>query len=275
MMLLVSVLTAALFGGSVASPSASQSCFDPITGEETNVGGYFKLPVRYGQTLWFASPATWKRFTASARDYQVNATVGPLKGHSGVPSLDGQTFRCPMCGSTQTVTFATPRVQLQHGQNIYFKCWGCVNMFLADPSKVLGVNVSSVHCLDGPPPGPKDIAYCPVTGERVNITISTNFLKFGVNQQIFASSTDAVNELKQRLASYFLGPQDFPRQVGPEGSPDMREETVSDPVDGTAVEITMKTPRIQFRHGQNLYFASYDQLNAFWNSVLQEQSLVV
>lgn len=275
MLLAAGVLTATLLGSSIAFSSADQGVFDPISGDETNVGSYFKLPVRYGQTLWFASPGTWKRFTASARDYQVNATVGPLRGHSGMPNLDGQTFRCPMCGDNQTITSATPRVQLQHGQNIYFKCWGCVNMFLADPLKVLGVNDSSTRCLHGPPPGPSDIAYCPVTGQEINITTGTNFLAFGVDQKLFASSQDAVNELNQKLAAHFLGPQDFPRKVGPQGSPDMRGTTVSDPVDSTSVKIGMKSPRIQFKHGQNLYFASYDQLNAFWNSVMPETPLVV
>jgi len=275
-MMSAKALIAALLGSCLSISSAAQRCFDPMTGEGTEVGSDFKLPVRYGQTLWFASPGAWKRFTGSALEYQVNATMPPLKGHSGLPDMSGQTFRCPMCGTNQTIDSMTPRVQLQHGQNIYFKCWGCVNMFLADPSKVLGVESPSVHCLHGPPPGPKDIAYCPVTGEKINITTSGNYRAFGGGQKIYVSSQDAVAELKQNLATYFLGASDFPRQVGPQGAPDMRGQNVSDAMDGwTNVEITMKTPRIQFRHGQNLYFASYDQLNDLWINALQQMTVIV
>ena len=191
--------------------------------------------------------------------------------------MQGRSVNCPNgCGEIE-VTASRPRIQLHHGQNIYISCFNCLNAILERPDGYFGNITARQHqqrdgdCLAEPPLGPTDEAFCPVTGQKLKIdakTVAVTFRAgpggFESGQKIFVASEDAAVALKARMAEYFLQGADLPLAEYHGGLPEMRNHTVMDPCSGGAVSVDLHTPRVQFRHGQNLYAADYRCINNFW-----------
>ena len=119
---------------------------------------------------------------------------------------------------------------------------------------------------DGPPPGPKNLAFCPVTGQNLTLTSDTPSLTFTNGQQIyFASGADA-GKYRASPRDYWLAPHDMPLPGidGMRGLPDLRGETRYCPRSNETIVIAMQTPRVVHRHGQAVYFCCFGCVTAFW-----------
>ena len=103
-----------------------------------------------------------------------------------------------------------------------------------------------------------------IDAKTVAVTFRAGPGGFESGQKIFVASEDAAAALKARMAEYFLQGADLPLAEYHGGLPEMRNHTVMDPCSGGAVSVDLHTPRVQFRHGQNLYAADYRCINTFW-----------
>jgi YHS domain-containing protein len=117
-----------------------------------------------------------------------------------------------------------------------------------------------------PPPGPRDIAKCPVTGAQFSIGKDTPRVNFKHGQELFFSSSDAAQKYFDSPRDYWLSPHELPLpgMDGKRGLPDLRNDTLYCPNSGEKMTITMKTPRVIHRYGQNLYFCCFGCLTQYW-----------
>ena len=93
---------------------------------------------------------------------------------------------------------------------------------------------------DGPPPGPKNQAKCPVTGEDIAIASSTASVQFTHGQKLYFSSENAASLYQKNPRNFWLSPHELPLK-GPDGKrglPDMRNATVVCPSSGENFTVT-------------------------------------
>ena len=126
--------------------------------------------------------------------------------------------------------------------------------------------VVSLTLAMGPPPGPKNIALCPVTGKNMTITADTPVVEFKNGQVLYFSSSEAAEKYRKQPRDYWLAPHDvpLPGYDGKRGLPDLRGEIRHCPYSNETMTIDMPTPRVIHKHGQNLYFCCYGCLTSFW-----------
>ena len=98
----------------------------------------------------------------------------------------------------------------------------------------------------GPPPGPRDQALCPVTGEKILITKDTAVVSLKHGQTLYFSSPDAASKYISSPRDYWLSPHEkpLPGMDGKRGLPDLRNSTVSCPNTGMNLTVGMGTPRV-------------------------------
>ena len=121
---------------------------------------------------------------------------------------------------------------------------------------------------DGPPPGPKNQAKCPVTGEDIAIASSTASVQFTHGQKLYFSSENAASLYQKNPRNFWLSPHELPLK-GPDGKrglPDMRNATVVCPSSGENFTVTMSTPRVIHRYGQNVFFCCFGCVSEFWTN---------
>ena len=118
----------------------------------------------------------------------------------------------------------------------------------------------------GPPPGPRDQALCPVTGEKILITKDTAVVSLKHGQTLYFSSPDAALKYISSPRDYWLSPHEkpLPGMDGKRGLPDLRNSTVSCPNTGMNLTVGMGTPRLIHRYGQNVYFCCFGCVTQFW-----------
>jgi len=118
----------------------------------------------------------------------------------------------------------------------------------------------------GPPPGPSDAAYCPVSGAPINITASTPSVTFVHGQKLYFSSAQAAAQYRASPREHWLTPTDtpLPGPDGMRGLPDLRGRTLQCPRSGESLHVDMKTPRVDHKHGQAVYFCCHGCITAFW-----------
>ena len=117
-----------------------------------------------------------------------------------------------------------------------------------------------------PPAGPKDQANCPVTGEALNITSNTAYVQFTHGQKLYFSSENAASLYRNNPRNFWLSPHELPLKGvdGKRGLPDMRNATVFCPSSGEKFTVTMSTPRVIHRYGQNVFFCCFGCVAGFW-----------
>eukprot|EP00466_Bigelowiella_natans_P009724 jgi/Bigna1/54718/estExt_Genewise1Plus.C_410023 len=119
---------------------------------------------------------------------------------------------------------------------------------------------------DGPPAGPRNKALCPVTGASINISSKTPAVGFKNGQKIYFSSEEAAKAYRTSPRDFWLSPQDMPLTGvdGARGLPDLRGSYIQCPVSGENMTITMKTPRVDQKNGQAVYFCCHGCISMFW-----------
>ena len=117
-----------------------------------------------------------------------------------------------------------------------------------------------------PPLGPRNKAICPVTGEAIEIVPSTPTVTFINNQRLYFSSTTAATSYVKSPRDFWLSPHDLPLPGvdGKRGLPDLRNETRRCPFTNETMTISMQTPRVIHKHGQNVYFCCFGCVTSFW-----------
>ena len=117
-----------------------------------------------------------------------------------------------------------------------------------------------------PPPGPRNQANCPVTGVAINITQSTPAVLFDNGQQLYFATTTAATLYARTPRNYWLSPHEKPLagMDGKRGLPDLRNETRHCPFTNESMVISMQTPRVIHRHGQNVFFCCFGCVTSFW-----------
>ena len=117
-----------------------------------------------------------------------------------------------------------------------------------------------------PPPGPRNKAICPVSGDAIIIISSTPTVNFINDQQLFFSSETAATSYMKSPRDYWLAPHDLPLEGidGKRGLPDLRNETRRCPFTNETMTISMQTPRVIHKHGQNVYFCCFGCVTSFW-----------
>lgn len=120
--------------------------------------------------------------------------------------------------------------------------------------------------LGEPPLGPRNAARCPVTGVNITVGNSTPTVHFKHGQSLYFSSHDAADKYRASPRDYWLSPHELPLSGldGKRGLPDLRNETLQCPMSGESMLISMATPRVVHRHGQNVYFCCFGCVAGFW-----------
>jgi YHS domain-containing protein len=117
-----------------------------------------------------------------------------------------------------------------------------------------------------PPLGPRNQANCPVTGDSIKITQLTPVVLFENGQRLYFSSKSAAASYAISPRDYWLSPHEDPLAGvdGKRGLPDLRNETRHCPFTNESILISMQTPRVIHRHGQNVYFCCFGCVTSFW-----------
>merc|ERR1711904_350357 len=78
----------------------------------------------------------------------------------------------------------------------------------------------------GPPPGPRNIALCPVTGINMTLTAETPVVHFANGQVLYFATEEAANKSRGIPRDFWLSPHDLPLpgMDGKRGLPDLRSE---------------------------------------------------
>jgi YHS domain-containing protein len=131
---------------------------------------------------------------------------------------------------------------------------------------LLGTVVQASAWADGPPHGPRDQAFCPVTGVRLNISSATPSVEFTHGQKLYFGTPDAAAAYRAAPKNYWLAPTDspLPPPDGMRGLPDLRDETVMCPGSGEELHVSMQTLRVVQKHGQAVYFCCNGCMMSFW-----------
>ena len=121
---------------------------------------------------------------------------------------------------------------------------------------------------DGPPPGSNTSAICPVTAKAINITDATPSLAFKNGQKLYFASAAASATYRASPRDYWLAPHDLPLAGadGARGLPDLRGQVLHCPMSGEAINVSMKSIRIDQNHGQAIYFCCHGCVSAFWRN---------
>ena len=121
-----------------------------------------------------------------------------------------------------------------------------------------------------PPLGLTDRAKCPVTGANITINQQTPAVTFKYGQKLYFSTEAAAATYKKYPRDFWLSPHDLPLPGldGKRGLPDARNSTLLCPNSGEKMVISMKTPRVVHRYGQNIFFCCFGCVSAFWTDPL-------
>lgn len=119
---------------------------------------------------------------------------------------------------------------------------------------------------DGPPQGPSDKAFCPVTGSPLKLTATTPSVSFKNGQKLYFETQDAANAYRYAPRNYWLAPTDtpLPPPDGMRGLPDLRGQHLQCPRSGENITVAMQTPRVDHKHGQAIYFCCHGCIMSFW-----------
>ena len=130
----------------------------------------------------------------------------------------------------------------------------------------LVVIICVVRSFSEPPPGPDNVAICPVSGTKFTITKSSPSVSFKYGQKLFFSSPDAAKLYVDSPRDYWLSPHEKPLagMDGKRGLPDLRNTTVRCANTGENITVAMDTPRVIHRYGQNVYFCCFGCVTQFW-----------
>ena len=122
--------------------------------------------------------------------------------------------------------------------------------------------------LGEPPLGPRNQAKCPVTGANITIAVDTPSVAFKNGQHLYFSSADAAAKYHASPRDYWLAPHDLPLPGldGKRGLPDLRNTTAKCPMSGETITISMSTPRVMHKYGQNVYFCCFGCVSGFWTN---------
>ena len=117
-----------------------------------------------------------------------------------------------------------------------------------------------------PPLGPRTRAICPVTGQNITISDDTPTVEFKHGQKLYFQSKLAAEAYRKDPRDFWLSPRELPLPGldGKRGLPDLRNETLYCPNSGEEMVISMKTPRVIHRYGQNVYFCCFGCVTSFW-----------
>ena len=100
----------------------------------------------------------------------------------------------------------------------------------------------------------------PVTGEELPWPPKA-LLAVAEGQNVFFGSTEAAETFKADPKAFFLDGKSAPLADHPQGLPDMQGRSVNCPNGCGEIEVTASRPRIQLKHGQNIYISCFNCLN--------------
>jgi len=117
-----------------------------------------------------------------------------------------------------------------------------------------------------PPLGPRNQANCPVTNRSLAITSATPHVQFDNGQRLYFFDDAAANKYRVSPRDYWLAPHDLPLNGmdGKRGLPDLRNETLHCPYTNESMIISMQTPRVIHKGGQNVFFCCFGCVTHFW-----------
>jgi YHS domain-containing protein len=117
-----------------------------------------------------------------------------------------------------------------------------------------------------PPLGPRNKANCPVTNKSITITAYTPSVRFDNGQKLYFADAASAKSYADAPRDYWLAPHDVPLSGmdGKRGLPDLRNETLHCPFTNESMVISMQTPRVIHRGGQNVYFCCFGCVTSFW-----------
>lgn len=195
-------------------------------------------------------------------------------GARGLPDLRGTALHCPYSNETINVSMKSLRVDHRYGQAVYFCCHGCLTSFLADPTTAFAGAATLADALAqkspkwfqvGPPQGPSDTAFCPVTGASLTISGSTASLDFKNGQKLHFASQDAVEAYRKNPRAFLISPFESPTTTLDDvlGLPDLRGTIVHCPYSNETIEVGMRSMRIDHRYGQAVYVCCHGCFRKF------------
>lgn len=265
-----------LTDGPPPGPSDKAGC--PVTGKSLTITEETpSLAFKNGQKLYFSSSEAAGAYRANPRAFILSSFETPLAmpdGGRGLPDLRGSTLYCPYSNETIDVSMKSIRVDHRYGQAVYFCCHGCLTRFWTDPETAFatadamtGEEIKELksELMDGPPPGPNDQAFCPVTGKNLTITSETPSLDFKNGQKLYFASGEAAEAYRQTPRAFLLSPFELPLAMpdGGRGLPDLRGSTLYCPYSNETIDVGMKSMRVVHRNGQAVYFCCHGCLTRF------------
>lgn len=256
-------------------PGPTDEAWCPVTGKHLTITSTTPaVEFQNGQKLYFASDAMAQQYKTNPRAFILSPHELPLAapdGMRGLPDLRGTTLLCPFSGEDIHVSMQSLRVDHRYGQAVYFCCNGCLTNFWADPQSAFATGdslVKSANWLMEPPPGPSDIAFCPVTNTRLNITENPASFEFTNGQKIYFANKQAAEAFQTNPRAFALSPFEQPLGMpdGGRGVPDLRGTTLYCPYSGEEINVAMQSVRVTLRHGQAIYFCCHGCLTRYWTS---------
>jgi len=258
-------------------PSDIANC--PVTGQNfTITADTAAVEFNNGQKLYFANQAAADAYRVEPRAFWLSPFEMPLAmpdGARGLPDLRGSTLSCPFSGKAIDVSMKSLRVDHRGGQAVYFCCQGCLTKFWTDPQSVFAGSevewtddeATLTSMLGGPPPGPSNVAVCPVTGQNLTIADDTDFVEFNNGQKLYFANPDSAEAYRTNPRVFWLSPfeQPVPMPDGGRGLPDLRGSTLYCPYSNETIEVDMHSLRFVHRHGQAVYFCCHGCATHFWN----------
>ena len=116
--------------------------------------------------------------------------------------------------------------------------------------------------------GSTTLAYCPVTGTRLNTSTAKHWVQFTGGQRLYVADASAADAYRAHPRAYWLDPFELPPagRDGKRGLPDMQGRNVSCAVtpDDTFLVDTMGSARIMHKGGQCVYFCCNACRTTFW-----------
>lgn len=278
--------------GPPQGPSNKAIC--PVTGMDLTITDKtVSLKFKNGQKLYFVSRDAMEGYRKNPRAFLLSPFEAPLPmpdGARGLPDLRGSTLYCPFSNETINVGMKSMRVDHRHGQAVYFCCHGCFTRFWSDPQSSFDDVPTELRTLQtqkgdelkmGPPPGPSDQAYCPVTGKNLTITHATASLAFKNGQKLYFSSKEASQAYRTTPRAFLLSPFELPLAMpdGARGLPDLRSSVLRCPYSNETINVGMKSIRVDHRYGQAVYFCCHGCFTRFWSdpqtSFADEKAILV
>jgi len=203
------------------------------------------------QRVYFASNANLNSFVENPKRF-FNLPLNPEI--TARPDMMGLAVRCPVMGNESRpfiINNMTPRLQVTNGQYLYFASQHCISTFLRNgPETYIQLDTSKTPFTSN----------CVLSGKMIELgatTTARSELKGG--QHVYFCCNDCLLRFNSEPRNFYIGSLDnIPAETyNPTGF------LIHDPVSNNTTVVSHTTPRILLKHGQSLFFETYDTLTDF------------